>query len=149
LLPKEDLIMQRLSTMLALTLLWGPALPPAGAAETDDRHGFLNRVYKDADGKEAKYVVFVPHDYKGDKAYPLILFLHSSSERGDDGKKQVGPLGNAIKPQEKTFPFITVFPQPAFNWRIESKDTERALAILEKAYATPELWEWLLKPKRK
>src|SRR5262249_24104474 len=37
-------------------------------------HGFLVRVHKDADGKEAKYVLFVPHDYKGDKDYPLILF---------------------------------------------------------------------------
>jgi predicted peptidase len=66
--------------MRALTLLWGPALAPADAADEDVRHGFLNRVHKDADGKEAKYVVFVPYDYTGDKPYPLILFLHSSSE---------------------------------------------------------------------
>jgi hypothetical protein len=83
--------------MAALLLLCGPALAPAGAANADDQHGFLNRMHKDADGKEAKYAVFVPYDYKGDKPCPLILFLHSSSERGDDGQKQGGPLGN-VKP---------------------------------------------------
>jgi predicted peptidase len=126
---KESLTMTCLSKMLALTLLCGLALLPARAADKD-QHGFLNRVYKDAQGKESRYVVFVYHDYNGDKPYPLILFLHSSSERGDDGERQVGPLGNAIRPQEKTFPFITVFPQSRFHWRIESEDTERALAIL-------------------
>jgi predicted peptidase len=124
------MMMRRLSLMPTFWVLWASTLAAVSPAEGDDARGFLNRVHKDGDGKEAKYVVFVPHDYRGDKPYPLVLFLHSSSERGDDGESQVGPLGNAIKPQEKTFPFITVFPQSAFHWRIESKDTERVLAIL-------------------
>src|SRR5262249_43247238 len=71
--------------------------------------GFLDFVYKGPEG-EGKYVVFVPHDYKGDKAYPLILFLHGLGESGDDGVRQtkVG-LGPAIKKKEKTFPFVAVF----------------------------------------
>src|SRR2546427_377001 len=63
-------------------VLWLAFARPAKASEG----GFLDRVYKDRDGKEAKYVLFVPHDYKGDKAYPLILFLHGAGER-EGGKK--------------------------------------------------------------
>ena len=93
--------------------------------------GFLDFVYKGSEG-EGKYVVFVPHDYKGDKAYPLILFLHGAGETGTDGVKQtkVG-LGPAIKKKEKSFPFIAVFPQSQKrNWSADSNDGKRALAIL-------------------
>jgi predicted peptidase len=46
------------------------------------------------------------------------------------GQRQVRPFGNAITPREKTFPFITGFPQSRFHWRIDSEETWRALAIL-------------------
>src|SRR5437762_11757671 len=105
----------------------------ARTAEKDDRHGFLDRVHKDADGKEAKYVLFVPYDYQGDKPYPLILFLHGSGETGTDGVKQtqVG-LGPAVRKQEKTFPFLALFPQSQKrSWRADAEDAQRALAILD------------------
>ena len=75
----------------------------------------------------------MPHDYKGDKEYPLILFLHGSGETGTDGKKQtkVG-LGPAMRKQEKTFPFFVLFPQSQKRtWKADSKDAKRALAILD------------------
>src|SRR5437899_8407838 len=73
--------------------------------------GFIDKVYKGGDGYEAKYVVFIPHDYDGKRAYPLILYLHGSGQTGTDGGKQTGVgLGPAIKKQEKTFEFIAVFP---------------------------------------
>jgi predicted peptidase len=123
-------------TALAVGLYWlagGCWLGGARGADDKGAHGFLDRAYKDADGHEAKYVVFVPHDYKRDKPYPLILFLHGSGESGTDGKKQaqVG-LGPAIKKQEKTFGFIAVFPQSEKrNWRADSEDGQRALKILD------------------
>jgi predicted peptidase len=108
-----------------------------GAA--NEQHGFLDKVYTDPSGATAKYVVFVPHGYKGDKAFPLILFLHGAGETGTDGQRQatVG-LGPAIKAQEKTFPFLVVFPQSQKRtWKADSDDGKRALAILaevEKSY---------------
>ena len=102
-------------------------------------HGFLNRVHKDADGKEAKYVLFIPHTYKSDTPCPLIMFLHGSGETGTDGiKPSVVGLGAAVKKQEKTFPCIVIFPQSQKrSWRAGSPDADRALAILaevEKEY---------------
>src|SRR5262249_50688581 len=87
-------------------------LARAGAPERESDRGFLDRVHKDADGKESKYVLFVPPDYSADKAAPLILFLHGAGESGTDGRKQVTVgLGPAVRKREKAFPFLTVFPQ--------------------------------------
>jgi predicted peptidase len=101
-------------------------------AKGKEEHGFLNRVFRDASGHEAKYVLFVPHDYQGDKPYPLILFLHGLGESGSDGRRQVTVgLGPAIKKQEKTFGFITVFPQSQRRtWKADSDDARLALDIL-------------------
>ena len=101
-------------------------------AHAAEKTGFIDKVHKDADGKEAKYVVFVPKDYDGKKEYPVILFLHGSGETGTDGKKQVGTgLGKAIE-KMPDFGFIAVFPQSQLrSWQAGKPDADRALAILE------------------
>ncbi len=107
-------------------------MPRHAARAGDAKTGFLHRVYQGPEG-EGKYILFVPHDYKGDKPYPLILFLHGAGETGTDGVKpsKVG-LGPAIKKNEKTFPFITIFPQSQKRtWQAGSTDANRALAILK------------------
>jgi predicted peptidase len=112
------------------------------AGGLDVKTGFVNRVHKDKDG-DSKYVVFVPHGYTGEKAMPLILFLHGAGERGDDGQAPVmqgiANGGIKFKSNEKTFPFFVVFPQCKVkgNWKAGGADADRALAILDevqKAY---------------
>ncbi|HEX5270409.1 MAG TPA: dienelactone hydrolase family protein [Gemmataceae bacterium] len=108
---------------------------PSARAEDRPMTGFLDRVHKDADGKEAKYVLFVPKDYdaKADKSWPVILFLHGAGETQGGTKQpvEVG-IGTAIKAHEKTFPFITIFPQSQKRtWQAGSADADRALAILD------------------
>src|SRR5262249_21781406 len=103
-------------------------------------HGFLNRVYKDAEGKEAKYVLFVPHNYKGDQPYPLILFLHGAGERegGQKAPVEVG-IGPAIKKLGvEKFQFFVLIPRCranpgkpiVANWGADGPDAQRALAML-------------------
>jgi predicted peptidase len=131
--------------MRPLSAFAAALLAAVTARAADPAVGFLDRVHKDSDGKEAKYVLFVPQDYKGDKAYPLILFLHGSGETGDDGVKQtkVG-LGKAIKNDEKNFPYLVVFPQSQKRtWRAGSSDADRALAILDEVRK-----EYKVDPKR-
>jgi predicted peptidase len=129
--------MRKKSWLIVLALL----LAPLAARAEDAKTSFLDRVHKDPDGKEAKYVLFIPPDYKGDKAYPVILFLHGAGETGTDGKKQAATgLGPAIKKDEKAFPFIVVFPQSQKRtWQADSDDAKRALDILaavQKEYKT-------------
>jgi predicted peptidase len=124
----------RLLLILGLAWLLLPAAPTAHA-EDKAMKGFMNRVHKDPDGKEAKYVLFVPHDYDRDfdDAYPVILFLHGAGETQGGTKQpvEVG-IGPAIKKREKDFPFITIFPQSQKRtWQAGSADADRALAILD------------------
>lgn len=73
--------------------------------------GFINKVMT-VDGHARRYVVYVPHDYTPDKAWPLILFLHGAGERGDDGlfQTEVG-IGKAIRMHPDWFPCVVVMPQ--------------------------------------
>ena len=105
----------------------------ARAAESVE-HGFLKRVYTDADGRPHKYVLFIPHSYDGSKPFPAILFLHGSGETGTDGQKQVKVgLGPAVRRRESSFRFIVVFPQSEKRtWQASSADAQRAIKILEK-----------------
>jgi predicted peptidase len=123
-------------TALPLATVVGLLLAGADGGEPA-KTGFLSKVYKDADGTEAKYVVFVPHDYKGDKDYPIILFLHGAGSKGNDGAAQIkGGLATAIKKKEKTFPFIVVFPQAQKGWQAKGDDAKHALAILDEVSKT-------------
>jgi len=98
----------------------------------DTKTGFVHKVHKSKNG-DAKYVVFVPPDYKGDKEYPVILFLHGSGSTGDDGEKQIkGGLAKAIRDKQQNFPFITVFPQAhTKGWGANGPSAKTALAILD------------------
>jgi predicted peptidase len=118
------------SFALTLTGLLVLGVFPAKGDET--KTGFLNRVHKGDDGKEAKYVLFVPHDYNGDKSYPLILFLHGAGEWGTEGRKQVAVgLGPAVKKREKSFPCLVVFPQSQKQtWPVDVKNADQLRSLL-------------------
>ncbi|HVS34479.1 MAG TPA: prolyl oligopeptidase family serine peptidase [Gemmataceae bacterium] len=119
-----------------IAVLFGTALlllVPSLLRADEFTTGLLDRTYIDADGKEAKYALFVPLDYKADKAYPLILFLHGSGETGTDGKMQtyVG-LGPVLRMNAKKFPCFVLLPQSQDrSWQADSKDAQRALAVLD------------------
>src|SRR2546428_786558 len=70
--------------------------------------------------------------YRGDKDFPVIMFLHGSGSKGTDGKKQMGGgLAKAIRANEKDFAFMAVFPQAEQTWNASSPDGARAVAILD------------------
>lgn len=65
-------------------------------------------------GKAHRYQVFVPASAAGGRTPPVIVFLHGSGERGNDGAKPtlVG-IGPYIRAHRDEFPAIVVFPQAA------------------------------------
>ncbi len=134
-------------TALAVCVGLLPALAFAPALDKPAT-GFLDRTFKNADGTSSPYVVFVPHDYNGQKEYPVILFLHGAGETKTDKKGGKMPvevgIGPAIKKREKDFPFIVVFPRAeGFGWGAETKNAQRALAILDEV-----MKEFKVDPKR-
>jgi len=58
-----------------------------------------------------KYLLYLPEDYEKQQAWPLLLFLHGSGERGDDlaQVKKHGPP--KLIAAGRKFPFIVVSPQ--------------------------------------
>ena len=95
--------------MLALNL--APTEPPATQPATRPATGFLCKSLE-FEGQTCAYCVFVPPDYTPDRAWPVILFLHGSGERGRDGLLQtdVG-IGRILRRNHALVPAIVVFPQ--------------------------------------
>jgi len=91
--------------LLALGLLSLPAMA------RHPKTGFLNRSVT-IRGTEYLYQVYVPADWTSQQKWPVILFLHGSGERGDDGEAQakVG-IGAAIRQHPEKFPAVVVMPQ--------------------------------------
>src|SRR5690242_3251080 len=107
-------------------------LVTAGAARgADVKHGFFEKLIQDEKGLPHSYVVFIPQSYDGVKPLPLILFLHGAGETGTDNKFQLAVgIGPVVRKQEKTFPFIVVFPQSEKRtWQADSSDGKAAMAI--------------------
>jgi predicted peptidase len=117
--------------------------PPAPAAEGR----WVQRELPWA-GRARQHAVYLPPglDLRRDAArpWPLILFLHGSGERGDDGRRpaEVG-LGPAIRRAPQRFPALAVFPQAAPGQQWGGDMLELALAALDQALA-----EWPVDPRR-
>lgn len=96
-------------------------------------HGDFVERQVTVDGVAHRYQVFVPGPSAGDRPRPVMLFLHGSGERGDDGRKPtlVG-VGPHLRAHADTFPAIAVFPQApeGSEWR-DAADV--AMAALDAA----------------
>lgn len=116
---------RRLLALAVLTLLSQPAF-----AQTNET-GFLNRTVTVGD-ETYRYQVFVPANYTREQAWPVVLFLHGSGERGTDGliQTEVG-LGSAIRRFPARFPAIVVMPQALPNTRWAGPTADAALKALE------------------
>jgi predicted peptidase len=128
---------------MAFRLLLGLTLMAAAhTAKSADppKTGFVDKTFKNADGTESPYVVFVPHAYDGSKPVPVILFLHGAGEsKGGQLKPVEQGIGNHLRGRrEKSFPAIVVIPQAEHlrtpvlkRWQAGSPDSDRALAMLD------------------
>jgi predicted peptidase len=58
------------------------------------------------------YALYVPRDYDGSRAWPLILFLHGKGECGRDGSRQLSVgLAPELLARPERWPFLVLFPQ--------------------------------------
>jgi predicted peptidase len=104
------------------------------AQEKKHETGFLDRTIT-FQGVHYKYQVFVPEDWTPRQKWPVILFLHGSGERGDDGVLQtdVG-IGTAIRTNRSAIPAIVVMPQcPKSLWWLLPPADDLAMRALEEA----------------
>jgi prenyltransferase beta subunit len=105
---------------------------PRPIADDSLVQGFHVRIARTQDG-ERRYSLFVPAGSPPESGkWPLILFLHGSGERGEDGVRptHVG-IGPAIVERAKQFRAVVVFPQARETWAAGSADATAALAVLD------------------
>lgn len=126
------------SSTLLLAFAQAPAAsaqPQAGAATpapaAGTATGFLYKTLE-FEGKKYAYSVFVPPNYDAQQAWPAILFLHGSGERGSDGllQTEVG-IGTWLRRDYAHIPAIVVMPQCPENQRWVGEPDKMALACLE------------------
>jgi predicted peptidase len=117
-----------------LTLFFGSLLMAISAQGKPRDTGFLDRTLA-LQGTNYKYQVFVPDDWTPHQKWPIILFLHGSGERGEDGMDQtdVG-IGTAIRSDRGHFNAIVVMPQCRKNtWWTQPPMDDMAMATLRAA----------------
>ncbi|MBM4325182.1 MAG: hypothetical protein FJ115_16635 [Deltaproteobacteria bacterium] len=127
--------------MMKRTMIWNKTVPliifllglslNAASAQRIET-GFLDREIT-VGGVNYRYQVYVPINYDPGKIHPVILFLHSIAEGGEDGLKQtqIG-LGSYIRQDRERFPFIVVFPQARRDQIWTGEMATLALKILDK-----------------
>lgn len=120
--------------MIALVLLCAPMALAVPTFGKQHETGFLDRTITLQD-TTYRYQVFVPEDWTPHEKWPVILFLHGSGERGDDGMDQtdVG-IGTAIRSDRGHFHAIVVMPQCRKNtWWTQPPMDDLAMATLQAA----------------
>lgn len=86
-------------------------------------------------GRTHRYQVFVPGPAAGANP-PVILFLHGSGERGDDGTRPtLAGLGPHVRANAEHFPAIVVFPQVPEGGEWQGANAVVAFAALDAATA--------------
>lgn len=132
---------------IVMTLTLNLTQPSAPAPTTQGQPaiatGFLYKTIT-FEGVSYAYGVYVPPDYTPNKPWPVILFLHGSGERGDDGLLQtdVG-LGRAIRHNYRVIPAIVVMPQCRENQDWVGPMSQFALRCVEQTSR-----EYYLDPER-
>jgi len=95
--------MPRQLALLCLLLI--AALPMHAAPRFTQRHIVV-------DGRLYGYQVFLPDGWTAARAWPVVLFLHGSGERGDDNRKQLSQgLPPWLAAHGAEFPAVVVMPQ--------------------------------------
>jgi predicted peptidase len=111
----------------------GPAERPPTPQAASQPTGFLFKTL--VIGKETyAYCVYVPPEYTPEQAWPVILSLHGSGERGSDGllQTEVG-IATAIRRNRALCPAIVVMPQCRAGQLWTGQMAEMALKCLDEA----------------
>jgi len=121
-----------LALLLLLVLLMGACVSTPTSSTI--QAGFVQRSME-FEGRSYRYAVFVPAHRPGD-ALPVVLFLHGSGERGDDGDAQTrAGLGPYLRSHAADFPALVVMPQAGKGEEWMGDNARMALAVLDAASA--------------
>lgn len=120
------MVMKRLGWFAALLL------SAVQVSHATDAHFVAGEVT--VQGHRYPYQVFVPRDWSADRAWPVVLFLHGSGERGSDNEAQLKQgLPPWLEKHGADFPAVVVAPQAPDNTVWSGEVEKAAMAALEKS----------------
>ena len=98
---------------MKITLLFFLSILSFTSLSSQDLAVYEKQIFTGANAKTLPYRILYPANYDRTKAYPLVLFLHGSGERGNDNEKQLvhGARLFADPVNRSKYPAIVVFPQ--------------------------------------
>jgi len=110
------------------------ALDESGAGDASAEHGLIYRTFVDSRGTRSHYALFVPPEYRGDRPWPLVLFLHGYGDRGTEGRQYTAVgLPPALESLKDGFGFLVLCPQgESGTWEPAGDDARRAMELLAK-----------------
>jgi predicted peptidase len=111
-----------LCLVLALAVVLGVTVGRSAGDDKDTPGKQVAKQFEKDGSVKLHYLLYLPPDYgKGDKAWPLVLFLHGAGESGSDLEKVKIHGPPKLIAQKKDFPFIVVSPQsPQRGWQAET-----------------------------
>jgi predicted peptidase len=116
---------------LALAVGCWPASCTSHALIEQAQERLLERAVT-VDGTVYRYRVFLPRGYSRSRAWPVVLFLHGSDERGDDNAAQAtAGLGPVLLAHPRRVRAIVVLPQCRKDQQWVGPMARQALAALE------------------
>lgn len=109
--------MSRYLLTTVVVLSGGFDLALADDAPQDKFPQFAARVYKEAE-KSLHYRLLIPSEYRKGQAWPLIIWLHGSGEKGTDNLAQLPQLERTILADKAKCPAFVMAPQcpPKVAW---------------------------------
>ena len=88
-------------------------------------------------GKTYRYQVFIPDGWTAKRAWPVVLFLHGSGERGNDNHSQLSQgLPPWLAQHGKDFPAVEVIPQTPADSEWSGEIEQVALQALDDSIAS-------------
>ncbi|WP_295963564.1 prolyl oligopeptidase family serine peptidase [uncultured Xanthomonas sp.] len=124
--------MRSLLLLLCLSMVGCSSLP------SDPATGHFVSRQLSLDGRIYRYQVFVPAPAhrQGPVPVPVVLFLHGSGERGDDGRDQTtAGLGPYLRRHLADFPALVVMPQAPDGEEWNGANATMALQALDDSSA--------------
>lgn len=106
----------------------GPGASP-GAGRRG--HGLSYRTFVDSRGVPSNYAMFVPRGYRGDRPYPMIVFLHGYGDAGRTGR-QFTAVGLPFLLGYREIDFLVLCPQAHDgDWAPGGDDARRAMELID------------------
>ncbi len=97
--------------IFTLSILFLASLLMAATSAQARDGKYIQKVFISNNGLPLNYVILYPENFSPEQAYPVLVFLHGSGERGDDNQAQLIHGGELMRTSDELSNVIVIVPQ--------------------------------------